>query len=175
MIFNLNFSFGPRWECISTIRNFINDILSIGVTSKGKAEDITTANSELMENLIKYSAVGVALISIHKDSDMGKITLNISNIATQENIDMFKTIYEEVIDGPSKEAYKKRMIKSITNPGKSQLGLARIRFECGGNITYQISEDLGSILEPLGIKKKFDNHKLIKIKVEISAKLSHIN
>ena len=138
MAFNLNLTFGPKWENVSNIRNFVTEILSTGIVDLDDAKKVATASSELVENVVKYSAAGGAMIDIKKDPVAGKISLTIKNIASIKNIQTFESIYNSVIDGDPKEVYKKMMLRSFNDPEHSQLGLARIRYECQGDIFYKV-------------------------------------
>ncbi len=173
MMFNLELSFGPIWDNIGSVRRFIDEMLSIDIISKNESKSVAIVASELMENLVKYSALGGAKIIIQKDSKLGLITLRISNLASMENINNFIEIYNDINEGSSKDAYKKMMLKSISNPNKSQLGLARIRYECHGEISYKVYDEYDDTASNLCIEKDMGNIKLLNIRVEIPVKLSN--
>ena len=134
MAFNLKLSFGPQWESIPIIRNFTTDLLSAGILDINDAKKVATACSELIENVVKYSAAGGTMIDVTKDLKKGRILLTIMNLATTENVTTFEQIYREISQGDPKEVYKKMMLQSFSDPEQSQLGLARIRYECQGAI-----------------------------------------
>lgn len=172
MIFNLDLSFGPKWENISIIRVFINDMLSIGIIAKQDATNVSTAVSELMENIVKYTSAGGALISLKKNTNLGMISLCMSNVCTKEDAEKFENIYTDIIQGSPKDAYKKRMINSMKNEKLSQLGLARIRYECKGEITYDISDNLADVKSSLAIDEHDEGYKLLTVEVKIPVQLS---
>lgn len=172
MVFNLNLSFGPKWENVSNIRNFVTEMLSTGIVDINDAKKVATATSELVENIVKYSALGGALITILKDPCSGKVTLTIKNIASLDHLETFESIFKEITTGDPKEVYKKMMLRSFSNTEKSQLGLARIRYECQGIISYSISDDLDTILKQQGISIKDDTLKVLGVTVEIPVKLT---
>lgn len=167
MAFNLNLSFGPQWESVSIIRNFMTDLLSTGILDPNDAKKVSTAVSELIENVVKYSAAGGTIIDVNKDLGNGKIRLTIKNIATSEHLDTFEVIFSEVIQGEPREMYKRMMLKSFSNPEKSQLGLARIRYECEGTITYEIEEDTNAFSILPKTQNIPDGLKLLSVSVEI--------
>ncbi|MFH2091924.1 MAG: hypothetical protein ABIJ31_06140 [Pseudomonadota bacterium] len=167
MAFNLKLSFGPQWESVSIIRNFTAELLSLGIVNRDDAKKASTACSELIENVVKYSAAGGTMIDVTKDLGRGKIHLTIKNIASSKNVETFKTIFEEVTQGDPKEMYKKMMLRSFADPETSQLGLARIRYECQGTITYDVEDDIQSlsILSETSVIQA--DLKLLSVSVEI--------
>jgi len=171
MAFNLNLTFGPKWENVSNIRNFVTEILSTGIVDIDDAKKVATASSELVENVVKYSAVGGAMIDIKKDPVAGKISLTIKNIATHKNIQTFEAIYKSIIDGDPKEVYKKMMLRSFNDPDHSQLGLARIRYECQGDIFYEIGNNTDIISNSPDTDNNSDDYKLLSVTVEIPVKM----
>ena len=171
MAFNLNLKFGPKWENVSNIRNFITDMLSAGIMDTSDAKKVATASSELVENVVKYSAVGGAIIDLKKDPGTGKISLTIKNVADQKRIATFKSIYSQIIEGDPKEIYKKMMLKSFNDPDNSQLGLARIRYECQGDITYTEENDTNSIIAMSDAEPDNRNLRLLSVTVEIPVTL----
>jgi len=171
MAFNLNLTFGPKWENVSNIRNFVTEILSTGIVDLDDAKKVATASSELVENVVKYSVVGGAVIDIKKDPTAGKISLTIKNVADIKDIKNFESIYTTVIDGDPKEIYKKMMLRSFNDPKHSQLGLARIRYECQGHISYEISNGIDIISNLPERDKASNDHKLLSVTVEIPVKI----
>ncbi len=171
MAFNLNLTFGPKWENVSNIRNFVTEMLSTGIVDTIDAKKVATASSELVENVVKYSSVGGAMIDIQKNLSEGKIALTIKNISSVENIKTFESIYQKVIQGDPKEVYKQMMIRSFNDPDNSQLGLARIRYECQGNILYEISDDISCISNISQENRSNKNLKLLSVTVEIPVQL----
>jgi len=87
--------------------------------------------------------------------------------AAAENVKTFETIFQEVNQGDPKEMYKKMMLKSFSDPETSQLGLARIRYECEGTITYELENDIESFSVVPEIGDIQSSHKLLSVSVEI--------
>lgn len=172
MAFNLNLTFGPQWENVSNIRTFLTEMLSSGIVDINDAKKVATASSELVENVVKYSISGGAMIDIKKKPEKGKIFLTIKNIADSEHLDIFSTIYEQVTKGDPKEMYKQMMLRSFNDPGRSQLGLARIRYECQGEITYDISDDKEVMTGMLAAGADSRGLKILSVTVEIPVRFS---
>ena len=170
MAFKLNLSFGPCWENIGSIRHFITEILSTGVLQQGDAIKIATTTSELLENVVKYAAFGGAEISLVKEPERGVVSLDIKNLATAENLATFESIFAMVSEGTAKEAYKKMMLRSATED-TSQLGLARIRHECGGDISYQVAECQPGLSFCDSMVPADQNAKILQVTVHIDVPL----
>ena len=45
--------FGPRWTYISCVRKFVASFFMIGLSDKERAEQISMAASELLENAVR--------------------------------------------------------------------------------------------------------------------------
>src|SRR5205085_12381515 len=58
--------FGPRWTYISCVRKFVASFFMIGLADKERAEQISMATSELLENAVKYASEETIWISIAK-------------------------------------------------------------------------------------------------------------
>ncbi len=172
MTFYLNLRFGPRWESVSNIRNFVTDMLSTGIVDLNDAKKVATATSELVENIVKYSAAGGANITVLKDPACGRITLSIQNIAGPDHLADFESIFREISTGDPRETYKKMMLRSLSDTEKSQLGLARIRYECQGIISYTISDNLEEVLDREDIMEKPEGLRVLGVTVEIPVQLT---
>ena len=48
--------FGPRWTYISCVRKFVASFFMIGLSDKERAEQVSLAASELLENAVKYAS-----------------------------------------------------------------------------------------------------------------------
>lgn len=172
-MFYLKLKFGPDWEDIVIIRNFITTILSQKITSYEEAYRVALVASELMENACRYSTMGGASIELEQEIDQTHIEFRIKNITKEENIKEFKKIFNLINKGSAGEAYKKMMMRIINSKDDtiSQLGLARIRYEGRSEITYEIESDIEPLLKG---SENIDNHKqlilCIKSKMTITPK-----
>jgi hypothetical protein len=161
-VFYLKLKFGPDWEDISIIRNFIISILSQKITSYEEAYRVALVASELMENACRYSTSGGACLELEQGiSNTTQLEFRIRNITKEENIKEFKKIFELINNGSAGEAYKKMMMRIINNDGStvSQLGLARIRYEGRSEISYEIESDIKPLL--LGRENMYNHKQLI--------------
>ena len=152
--FFFKLKFGPKWEHVKVIRNFISIILSSGISDTDVAYKIAIAGSELMENACKYSAVGGAIIEIIKSYHQNHVELNIQNIARQNEIDTFKQTLEAASKGNAKEAYKEIILESLQANTQGRIGIARVRYECNADISYAISEDITDLMYGETVKNR---------------------
>lgn len=167
MAFKLHMNFGPMWESVSIIRNFTTDMLSTGILDTNDAKKVATACSELIENVVKYSAAGGVAIDIKKDLGNGEIYLTIQNIANEEDLETFESVFQTVTSGDPKEVYKNMMLRSFSDPETSQLGLARIRYECQGELSYSISDNTNTIAQLQHSDSLQDDFKVLSVSVKI--------
>lgn len=138
----IEIKFGPRWKYISPARLFIQSFVAIAIQDQAKADGIAMAASELLENAVKYANGEDTEIVVQAYPEDGLITAAVSNFASDEAIKGLQALYKKVMTGDPLEAYINQMREAATRTdGKSQLGLARIRYEIGANIKLGISPD----------------------------------
>lgn len=134
--------FGSDWKYISITRQFIQNFLIISTGDQDKSDKFSISISELLENAIKYSTDKIPYMFVHVNSDDGTITGVVENYASAEAIEGLRELYDTVMEGTPMEAYVSQMRLAATrDDGKSQLGLARIRFEAGADLQLGISDD----------------------------------
>ena len=137
----VDLSFGPRWAYVSCVRSFIANFGAISMADKSQADKISLAASELVENAVKYGSSEDTRIKVEVTNDRRFMTLTVENKATQEQIEVLKSEYAKVTSGDPLEAYLEKMREAALSKEKSQLGLARIRYETEAEITLEIKND----------------------------------
>jgi hypothetical protein len=148
-LFYLKLKFGPDWDDIVIIRNFIISMLSQKITSYDEAYRIALVASELMENACRYSTIGGAIIELEQGNNQASIEFRIKNITREKNVEEFKKILGFINSGSAGDAYKKMMMRVINNSDNtiSQLGLARIRYEGKSELSYEVEPDIKPLLK----------------------------
>ncbi|MBN2738109.1 MAG: ATP-binding protein [Spirochaetales bacterium] len=147
----IELKFGPRWKYIACARSFIQNFLAISINDQAKADKIAMAASELLENAVKYANGEETQISVKVSPSTEKIAVRVSNLASEESIKTLKLIYDKVCEGNPLDAYVAQMKEAaLRNDGKSQLGLARIRYETGGDLNLEIIDKRVSVLIDIG-------------------------
>ena len=134
--------FGPRWKYISPARVFIQNFVAIALSDQGKADGIAMAASELLENAVKYGASEDTHCIVRAFPDTGTIECSVTNQATEQGAREVLSLYQKVMLGDPLEAYIVQMREAaVRTDGKSQLGLARIRYEIGADIKLVITPE----------------------------------
>lgn len=147
------------WEYVDVIRTFVNQFLQKALVDHKVSDRISMAISELLENAVKYGQHDdkEEYSSIHMQLDMlkkhGKAVFFIENRSVPENIEVLKDQLEKVNEGSPREMYMKQIQASLLVDDKSQLGLARIRYEAAGEISLQVKKG-----NRVRIKVIFDTH-----------------
>jgi len=135
--------FGPRWTYIATVRGFLQSFLSITLADNKWADVISMAASELLENAVKYASEEGTKIQIEYKKEESKLYLHVENFSAPENVEMLKKEIEIINDGDTQEMYLRKMQEAaIRTDGKSQLGLARIKYESNASIQLNKEENL---------------------------------
>lgn len=143
--------FGPRWKYIACARGFIQNFLAISIADQTKADKIAMAASELLENAVKYADGEDTHMSVHVAPQTEKIRVCVSNVADSESLDTLKKIYNKICQGNPLDAYVSQMKEAaLRSDGKSQLGLARIRYETGGDLRLNIEGNIVKVYIEIG-------------------------
>jgi hypothetical protein len=142
----IELKFGPRWKYIAVVRAFIQNFLAISFADDARADKIAMAASELLENAVKYAIGEETRVRVGLCAKTGEVEISVSNRASPEAIAGLKAVWEVVAAGDPLEAYMRMMREAATrSDGKSQLGLARIRYETGGTMSLKTDADLVTI------------------------------
>jgi hypothetical protein len=142
----IELKFGPRWKYIAVVRSFIQNFLAVSLVDTTKADQIAMAASELLENAVKYAAGEDIQIEVNFYSDHEKIHIAVTNGATPEAIEGLKAVYDKISQGDPLDAYMSQMREAaVRKDGKSQLGLARIRYETGLDMGLDATDKTVSI------------------------------
>jgi len=138
----MELSFGPRWKYISPARIFIQNFVAIAIEDQSKADGIAMAASELLENAVKYASGDGTSIVLQAFPETGSITVSVTNRGNADSAKGLQDIFRRIMSGDPLEAYIQQMREAATrSDGKSQLGLARIRYETSGNLKLEVTND----------------------------------
>ena len=135
----IKLKFGPRWKYIACARAFIQNFLAISIDDKAKADKIAMAASELLENAVKYACSETTNIFVNVNPDNQKINVEVTNDTDTEKIAELDRIFKKLKKGKPLDVYVGMMKEAaLRQDGKSQLGLARIQYETGGELILDI-------------------------------------
>jgi hypothetical protein len=138
----IELKFGPRWKYIACVRGFIQNFLAISIVDQSKADKIAMAASELLENAVKYASRDDTHIVIKVSPATEQIKILVVNTAKQESIKTLLSIYEKISEGDPLQVYVTQMKEAaVRSDGKSHLGLARIRYETGGDLNVTVEKN----------------------------------
>ena len=138
----IELKFSPHWNYISAARGFLQNFLAISTSDQAKADRIAMSASELLENAVKYSVDCETHMYVGVDHSSDTVTVRVTNKSTPEAIESLKENFEKINKGEPLEAYVSQMKEAATrSDGKSQLGLVRIRYEAGANLSLDINEN----------------------------------
>jgi hypothetical protein len=138
----IELSFGPRWKYIAVVRSFIQSFMAVSLQDTTRADNIAMAASELLENAVKYAAGDDIKIAVSVLTTAENISISVSNQASTEAVETLKSLFQKIMKGDPLEAYMSQMREAaVRKDGKSQLGLARIRYETGLDMDVKVHGD----------------------------------
>jgi hypothetical protein len=137
----IELSFGPRWKYIAVVRGFVQNFLAVSIASSDLADKVAMAASELLENAVKYANGVETTVRLGVEAHTKLIEISVSNLASPEAIAGLQGLWDKVHQGEPLEAYLNLMREAATrSDGKSQLGLARIRYETKADMKLEIAD-----------------------------------
>lgn len=135
-------SFSPKWwSYVSSTRIMVSSFCNVQLANEEIADKIAMTAQELLENAVKYAAnpdENVTLrFAIQEDQC---IRLEVSNNADADHIAGLKAHYDEIMAVEPLAAYLQKMQRIAMDPeaSGSQLGLARIRYETGCELSLAV-------------------------------------
>src|SRR5947207_11567659 len=82
--------FGPRWTYISCVRKFVASFFLIGLSDKERAEQISMAASELLENAVKYASDEDGSLHIKIGRNSGVVDVCVRNPADPQQVNTLR-------------------------------------------------------------------------------------
>ena len=132
--------FAPRWTYISCVRKFVTSFFMIGLSDKERAEQISMAASELLENAVKYASEQETSLRIAIQKHNNEVDLCVHNAAEPHQINTLRREFALIHAGPPEEVYLKRMEQAAKGGGQNRLGLIRILYESGAKLRLETTE-----------------------------------
>ena len=141
---SIELRFEPRWTHIDCVRRFVAGFFLIGLADRDRAERISMATSELLENAVKYSAEEAVTVSIR--SFDGEVEVRVTNAADDTQQSALRREFALATAGDAEKTYLARMRESaLAGGGSGRLGLARIRYEGGARLRLETRPGVVSI------------------------------
>jgi hypothetical protein len=137
--------FGPRWTYISSVRKFVANFFMIGLADKERAECISMAASELLENAVKYASEDEGYLKITIAKGEREVDVCVKNKAEPHHINTLRRELALIHAGHPEQVYLKKMEEAAMTEGQSRLGLARIRYEARAQLRLEVNDSEVSI------------------------------
>jgi len=137
--------FGPRWTYISCVRKFVASFFMIGLADKERAEQISMAASELLENAVKYASDEDSYLKISIAKQSSEVDVCVKNRAEPHHINTLRREFALIHAGESEQVYLRKMEEAAQTEGQSRLGLIRILFEAGARLRLDVNDGEVSI------------------------------
>ena len=132
--------FGPRWTYISCVRKFVASFFMIGLADKERAEQISMAASELLENAVKYASEEEGYLKISIAKSTNSVDVCVKNKAEPHHVNTLRREFALIHSGEPERVYLKKMEEAALTEGQSRLGLARILYEGGATLKLDVKD-----------------------------------
>jgi hypothetical protein len=138
------FTIKPIWETISNIREDILKVLKVKNVNEDTLEKSDVVCLELLENAVKYGIVTPDCpdVKISFDLEEDVLAFYVSNgVRVDDKLQFLFELINKLKEAEDVEAlYIQRLEEIAQNPrGGSQLGIYRIVFESGFQLTYTLN------------------------------------
>jgi two-component sensor histidine kinase len=128
--FDLSIDPNPRF--VSVVRRFVEEAFERMSTDPDAVYRVSMTAHELLENAVKYSLGGRALlrVALEPEADTVRVSLSIVNDTVPLHIVRLKSRIDAIVGSRDRFVhYQDLMRQSVNEPGESGLGLARIAAE----------------------------------------------
>jgi hypothetical protein len=132
--------FGPRWTYVGCVRRFLASFFLIGLSDKERAERISMAASELLENAVKYSSDDRTDIKVTVTRTGNDLDLFVQNPSEAQQINVLRREFALINAGDPEATYLMRMKEAAKGQGQCRLGLIRIRYEAGARLALETTD-----------------------------------
>lgn len=133
--FNLAFSI-RWWSFISSTRLLLAALCDHFVSDAAFSDRVALAAHELLENALKYSREADGLVNCQLDVVQGQLWLRVRNAPDTAHLETLRSVFRELDEGDPLDVYLRRMEASVSC-NKSELGLARLRYETGAELDLE--------------------------------------
>ena len=130
--------FGPRWTYISCVRKFVASFFMIGLADKERAEQISMAAFELLENAVKYAFEEEGYLKIAIAKNTNEVDVCVKNRAEPNHINTLRREFALIHAGEPEKIYLRKMEEAALTEGQSRLGLIRILYEAGARLRLDV-------------------------------------
>jgi hypothetical protein len=134
--------FRPAWAYIDGVREFGRFFCETTFGTAAIAERVRVVIHEALENAVKYSNDSVeSELELFIESDGETITISVSSLPDATHYARLKAELAQLHQLDPEQAYRAAFVRASNEPGEaSRLGLARIRYEGGVELSMQEQE-----------------------------------
>jgi hypothetical protein len=137
----MEIAFSPRWwTFISSTRIFVESFCGHSVGKGGLSDRVALATHELLENAAKYARSQDTVVRCAVGLSNDAVRVRVQNQADPRHLAVLRAEMATVLEGDPLEVYIQKMQRSVTQD-HSQLGLARIRFETGAELSLEVEDE----------------------------------
>jgi hypothetical protein len=122
------------------VRKFLSSFFLIALADRERAEQISMAASELLENAIKYSSETSDHLNVKVVRRANEIDVMVENPAEPQQINILRREMAIVNAAEPEAIYLKRMEEAAKTGSQSRLGLIRIRHDAGARLELDARE-----------------------------------
>lgn len=138
------------WSRLHAIRRAVEDACRDSGVGEAVADRLIIAFYELLENAYRCSAGEPSTIQFICTLDDGRAALEVSNQATPEDVAMLLERLDRARAGTPFDAYLAAMEEAeARSGGRSLLGLARVRYDAGMEISVTVEENVVKVTATL--------------------------
>jgi hypothetical protein len=132
--------FSPEWwSLISSTRIFVASFCGTPSFGVDSAADVAMVVHELLENAVKYSTDKVNPVSCRLILEESGVAVEVANACAPAGYDFLRDEVDRVMDGDPLDRYLDKMRQTLEG-SYSRLGLARIRYEAGADLSVTFQE-----------------------------------
>jgi anti-sigma regulatory factor (Ser/Thr protein kinase) len=136
----LEMEFTPDWGFINDVRTFVETFCERAQLVPERANALALSVHELLQNAVDYSTDGWARLRVEMDRAQRRVTLTVESHGTPEKVQQLEQLMKRFDEEPDPlKLYLALMRESSKRKGGSGLGLGRVRFEGGMNVSLEVS------------------------------------
>ena len=136
----------PTVGIITAVRRSVNSIFDRVLHDPDASARIALTTHELLENALRHSTGGEALLNIHVDEPASRVCIAISNHASPAKIEKLQDRAVKMSKGDPDDCYLAAMQEAAMSEEIGGLGLVRIRAEGGMNVDVRTEGDLVHVI-----------------------------
>jgi hypothetical protein len=145
----LRVSLRPTTELIAAVREFAQELTAEVLGDREIGSRVALAVHELLENAVKYSTDGEAVVSVAIAERDGRplASVTVTNRIGAERVAALREALDELSAAADPQAfYRDVMLRGALRASGSGLGLARIRAEADMSVRGEIQGDAVSVV-----------------------------